>query len=93
MSRPSRLNNLLRIPISDLLHRGIVFSLVGVSIWGVVMIATVHRDKMRRGEEVRLAEQERQKLEQQAPPDLTEVRERELAEAAQNAIATGKFRS
>ncbi|KAH9949282.1 hypothetical protein B0H21DRAFT_729478 [Amylocystis lapponica] len=39
----------LRMSISDILHRGVLYSLVGVSIWGIVMMGVVHRDTLRRG--------------------------------------------
>ena len=39
-----------QLPMTDILHRGLVWTLFGVSVWGLVMIGTVHRDKMRAGE-------------------------------------------
>ncbi|KAI0667121.1 hypothetical protein C8Q78DRAFT_1082622 [Trametes maxima] len=41
-----------RLSISDILHRGLVWSLVGVSVWGIVMIGVVHQNTMRAGREV-----------------------------------------
>ena len=38
-----------RLPISDILHRGLVWSLLGVSVWGVVMIGVVHRNTLQAG--------------------------------------------
>ena len=39
-----------RLALTDILHRGVVYSLVGLSVWGIYMMGAVHRDKMRRGE-------------------------------------------
>lgn len=39
-----------RLPIGDILHRGIVYSLVGLSVWGIVTMGRVHFDKIRRGQ-------------------------------------------
>lgn len=38
-----------RLPLSDILHRGIVYSLAGLTVCGVVMAVFVHRDTMQRG--------------------------------------------
>ncbi|KIM35324.1 hypothetical protein M413DRAFT_79490, partial [Hebeloma cylindrosporum] len=42
MSRP-------RLSFTDYLHRGIVYSLAGLSVYAVVMSFLVHRDTMKRG--------------------------------------------
>ncbi|KAL6305070.1 hypothetical protein BKA93DRAFT_749226 [Sparassis latifolia] len=39
----------LRMSIGDILHRGVVYSLVGISIWGVAMMGFVHRDTLQKG--------------------------------------------
>ncbi|KAF9012668.1 hypothetical protein BDQ17DRAFT_718773 [Cyathus striatus] len=38
-----------RLSLIDYLHRGVVYSLVGLTVWGVGMSVAVHRDTMRRG--------------------------------------------
>ncbi|KZT72429.1 hypothetical protein DAEQUDRAFT_664266 [Daedalea quercina L-15889] len=38
-----------RLSVTDILHRGLLYTLVGISLWGVVMIGVVHRDTLRRG--------------------------------------------
>ena len=37
------------LSIGDWAHRGLVFTLVGVSVWGLLMIGVVHKDTLRRG--------------------------------------------
>jgi Cytochrome oxidase c assembly len=37
------------LPVLDILHRGIVYSLVGLSVLGVGMGVAVHRDTLQRG--------------------------------------------
>ena len=32
-----------------MLHRGLVWSLLGVSVWGIVMIGVVHRNTLQAG--------------------------------------------
>ncbi|KAI0764382.1 hypothetical protein BD413DRAFT_494841 [Trametes elegans] len=46
-----------RLSVSDILHRGLVWSLLGVSVWGIVMIGAVHQNTLRAGREA-LAKQE-----------------------------------
>ncbi|KAI0304546.1 hypothetical protein BC826DRAFT_100 [Russula brevipes] len=41
-----------RLSAADILHRGVVLSLVGVCIWGVGTGILVHRDTVRMGKEV-----------------------------------------
>ncbi|KAI0629714.1 hypothetical protein C8Q77DRAFT_1065670 [Trametes polyzona] len=38
-----------RLSIGDILHRGLVWSLLGVSVWGIVMIGVVHRNTLQAG--------------------------------------------
>ena len=42
-------SNMARLPLSDILHRGVVYSLVGLSVATMVMAVFVHRDTMQRG--------------------------------------------
>ncbi|EKM53637.1 uncharacterized protein PHACADRAFT_260096 [Phanerochaete carnosa HHB-10118-sp] len=42
---------LRQVPIGDILHRGLLYTLVGITGWGVYMIGAVHMDTMRRGRE------------------------------------------
>ena len=36
-------------PLADILHRGAVLTLVGISVWGIGTGVMVHRDTLRRG--------------------------------------------
>jgi hypothetical protein len=38
-----------RLPLSDILHRGLVYSLAGLSVCALVMSVVIHRDTMQRG--------------------------------------------
>jgi len=38
-----------RIPVSDLLHRGLVFSLASLSVYGLFLGVMVHRETMEKG--------------------------------------------
>ncbi|KAF6761127.1 hypothetical protein DFP72DRAFT_804392, partial [Ephemerocybe angulata] len=38
-----------RLGVLDYLHRAVVYSCVGISIWGIGMGVAVHRDTLRRG--------------------------------------------
>jgi len=75
----------LRMPITDILHRGVLYSLVGLSVWGIVMMGAVHRDTLQRGKEA-LAQQERAVAAQQTKVSEEESNEIALAEAAQRAF-------
>ncbi|TFY80704.1 hypothetical protein EWM64_g3304 [Hericium alpestre] len=50
-----RKTNNLRMapPIADILHRGAVLTLVGVSVWGVATGYMVHKNTLKKGREVR----------------------------------------
>jgi len=74
----------LRLSITDIIHRGVVYSLVGLSVWGVVMMGVVHRDTLRRGREA-LALKEAEKQKEQAE----QANELALAEAAQASLQRG----
>lgn len=39
----------LRMSIGDILHRALVYSLAGLSVWGIVMMGVVHRETLQRG--------------------------------------------
>lgn len=38
-----------KLPLLDILHRGVVYSLAGLTVWGIVMSVAVHRDTIQRG--------------------------------------------
>ncbi|KAI0359206.1 hypothetical protein OH77DRAFT_1395596 [Trametes cingulata] len=38
-----------RLAVSDILHRSLVWSLFGISVWGIVMIGVVHHNTMKAG--------------------------------------------
>ena len=38
-----------RLSIGDILHRGVVWSLFGITVWGAVMIGVVHRNTLAAG--------------------------------------------
>ncbi|PCH35715.1 Acylphosphatase [Wolfiporia cocos MD-104 SS10] len=40
-----------RMSIGDILHRGVVYTLFGISVWGIVMMGLIHRDTIKRGNE------------------------------------------
>lgn len=40
---------LRQMPIGDVLHRGVLYTIVGISGWGIFMIGAVHMDTMKRG--------------------------------------------
>lgn len=42
------------IPIPDLIHRTVVYGLVGVCVWGVGTGLMVHKDTLQRGQGVSL---------------------------------------
>jgi len=46
-----------RLPLSDILHRGVVYSLAGLSVYAVVMSVFIHQDTMQRGRDI-IAERE-----------------------------------
>ncbi|KAH9888418.1 hypothetical protein C8Q73DRAFT_710102 [Cubamyces lactineus] len=77
-----------RLAISDILHRGLVWSLLGVSVWGLVMMGVVHRETLRAGRGA-LARQEA--LGEVQVPNVKEDEQNEisLAEAAQ-AVLKGR---
>ncbi|KAI8978230.1 hypothetical protein BD414DRAFT_494975 [Trametes punicea] len=79
-----------RLTIGDILHRGVVWSLLGVSVWGIVMIGVVHRETMRAGRGA-LARQEA--LGQSPPVKEDEQKEVSLAEAAQAVLKNRSAKS
>ncbi|KAF8870887.1 hypothetical protein BD779DRAFT_1454740 [Infundibulicybe gibba] len=42
------------LPALDILHRGVVWSLVSLSAYGIFLGASVHRDTMQRGRGIAL---------------------------------------
>lgn len=68
--------------IFDILHRAVVLSCVGVSIWGIGTAVGVHNDTLRRGRELMEKREAVANVDREA-----EKREQELAEAAQKAFA------
>jgi len=56
------------IPIPDLIHRTFVYGLVGVCVWGVGTGLMVHRDTLRRGQEI-LEERKSAGLVDEVAPD------------------------
>ncbi|KAF9563015.1 hypothetical protein CPC08DRAFT_687142 [Agrocybe pediades] len=71
-----------RLPIADILHRGVVYSLVGLSVYGVVMSVLIHRDTLQRGREI-LKEREALGLPTTLPKkELSEEVEETLAQQA-----------
>ncbi|EPT02435.1 hypothetical protein FOMPIDRAFT_82593 [Fomitopsis schrenkii] len=81
-----------RMSITDILHRGLLYTLVGITVWGVVMIGVVHRDTLKRGrverhypEALALQEADVQKDKEAEDNEIA------LAQAAQAALEkTGK---
>jgi len=73
-----------RLSIADILHRGVVLSLVGVCIWGVGTGFLVHRDTVRMGKEI-IAQREAAGLPTDVSPEkkVQEANEQRWAEAAQ----------
>ena len=45
----SMFHRLRQMPVGDLLHRGLLYTLVGITGWGTFMIGAVHMDTMKRG--------------------------------------------
>jgi hypothetical protein len=72
-----------RLSIGDYLHRGIVYSLAGLSLYAVVMSVLVHRDTIKRGQEI-MAERKALGLSMDKPnKENTKEVEQSLAEQAQ----------
>ncbi|KAF9479093.1 hypothetical protein BDN70DRAFT_879159 [Pholiota conissans] len=73
-----------RLPLTDILHRGVVYSLAGLSVYGVVMSVLIHRDTMRRGRGIMA---EREALGLPTTPEKKKIQpedvEKSLAEQAQ----------
>ncbi|KAF8806668.1 hypothetical protein BYT27DRAFT_7191233 [Phlegmacium glaucopus] len=71
-----------RLPLSDILHRGVVYSLAGLSVYAVVMSVLIHRDTMQRGRDI-ITEREAQGLPTTfKKEERTEEVEQTLAEQA-----------
>ncbi|CAL1712056.1 unnamed protein product [Somion occarium] len=80
--------NPFKLPIGDLLHRGFIYSLAGVTVWGAIMIGMVHRDTLKRGQEA-LAVKQAQEREAIESADV--LQEKALAEQVQDALQGRKF--
>lgn len=70
-----------RLSIIDLAHRGVVYSLVGLSAYGLYIGYVSHRARMERARELMARRDESAQLTKQE-----EMHEQALAQAAQNAI-------
>ncbi|KAH9856738.1 hypothetical protein C2E23DRAFT_721485 [Lenzites betulinus] len=87
-----------RLAVSDVLHRGLVWSLLGVSVWGIVMMGVVHRETLKAGRGAHMQALARQEALGQTPqvapsPKEDEQKEIDLAEAAQAALKGRSNRS
>ncbi|KAI0686707.1 hypothetical protein BC835DRAFT_1420256 [Cytidiella melzeri] len=75
------------MPVADILHRGFLYTLVGISAWGIFSMGTVHMDTLRRGrgagEHHALALQETDNSHDREQAE----REVALAEAASHALS------
>ncbi|KAF9494188.1 hypothetical protein BDN71DRAFT_1449304 [Pleurotus eryngii] len=70
-----------RLPLPDILQRGITYSLAGLTVYGLFVGVAVHRDTLRRGRELMA---EREAAARQV--NQNEEMEKELAKAAQSAL-------
>lgn len=79
-----------RLSVADVLHRGVVLSLVGVCVWGIGTGVLVHRDTLRMGREI-IAQREAAGLPTDVVPEkkVQEANEQRWAEAAQ-AVLRGR---
>jgi len=81
-----------RLSLTDILHRGVVYSLVGLSVYGVVMSVVIHRDTLKRGREI-IAQREAMGLPITPPKnqeELSEEVEKTLSEQALNVFRKRK---
>ncbi|KAH9968629.1 hypothetical protein BC827DRAFT_1121449 [Russula dissimulans] len=65
-----------RLSVADILHRGVVLSLVGVCIWGIGTGIFVHRDTVRMGRGSHISSRFRS-----LPADKNLLREQKVQEA------------
>ncbi|KAI0274999.1 hypothetical protein BC834DRAFT_850637 [Gloeopeniophorella convolvens] len=79
-----------RLPIADVLHRGVILSLVGVCVWGISTGVFVYRDTLRAGRGI-IAEREALGLPIDVVPEkkVQEDNEQRWAQAAQ-AVLRGR---
>ncbi|KAN0102346.1 hypothetical protein V8E52_001396 [Russula decolorans] len=66
-----------RLSGADILHRGVVLSLIGVCVWGIGTGILVHRDTLRMGRGTHIPHRFR------SSPKVQEANEQRWAEAAQ----------
>jgi len=69
------------LPISDILHRGFVLSLVTLSAYGIFLGAAVHRETLEKGRQLMAKREEESRRANEG-----ELKEKFLAEAAQSAF-------
>ncbi|TBU40378.1 hypothetical protein BD309DRAFT_967584 [Dichomitus squalens] len=72
-----------RLSIGDILHRGVVWSLFGITVWGAVMIGVVHRNTLAAGRGALAKQQAETPAPQTSSEEQNEIA---LAEAAQAAL-------
>ncbi|KZT03927.1 Acylphosphatase [Laetiporus sulphureus 93-53] len=75
-----------QLSIYDYLHRGVVYSLLGLTIWGVVTMGLVHRNTMQKGKEALALKEASVQQEQEQEDEENEIA---LAQAAQSVLTRG----
>lgn len=75
----------MRMPIADILHRGLVTSLFGLSLYGVFLGVAIHRNTLHKGREL-LAQKQAEMEDSRRDDALDEMKEQALAEEAQAAL-------
>jgi len=74
-----------RLPVADILHRGIVTSLFGLTLYGIFLGVAIHRETLQKGREM-LVLKEAEAESSQRNDVLDEIKEQALAEKAQAAL-------
>jgi len=75
----------MRMPITDIIHRGLVTSLFGLALYGTFLGVAIHRETLQRGREM-LAQKEAESEDLRRKDALDEIKEQALAEDAQAAL-------
>jgi len=75
----------MRMPIADILHRGLVTSLFGLTLFGVFCGVAIHRETLQRGREM-IAQKEAEAEDLRRDDAVDEMKEQALAAAAQSAL-------